>query len=98
MGGNCNRINDHLVANGPLSVALFVTNEWYAYSSGIFGCNIVPSSASNHAVILVGIDASGNFIIQNSWGTTWGASGFITLDKSNACNMCYNDVSYPLIE
>ena len=37
-----------------------------------------PKKSGGHAFALVGYNERG-FIIQNSWGTRWGASGFATL-------------------
>lgn len=37
-----------------------------------------PSRIDGHAFALVGFNAHG-FIVQNSWGTTWGAGGFAVL-------------------
>lgn len=37
-----------------------------------------PSQSGGHAFALVGYDARG-FIVQNSWGTSWGAGGFAIL-------------------
>ena len=37
-----------------------------------------PGSGGGHAFALVGYNERG-FVVQNSWGTTWGASGFAVL-------------------
>ena len=37
-----------------------------------------PSQTDGHAFALVGFNANG-FILQNSWGTSWGAGGFAVL-------------------
>jgi C1A family cysteine protease len=45
------------------------------YSSGVYtGCpsNDLSQYYLNHAVILIGYDSSGNWIIKNQWGTGWG--------------------------
>jgi C1A family cysteine protease len=68
----------------PTSVCVDASN-WSLYRSGVFsncGTNI------NHAVLATGWDASGNWIIQNSWGTSWGQAGFITLKSGNTCAVC----------
>ena len=42
----------------------------------------------NHAVELVGVDCStGNYIIKNSWGTSWGDGGFATIDTTADCGL-----------
>lgn len=76
----------------PVSVAIYVTNELYAYKSGLFSasyCASVASSGSvNHAVLAVGYslagDASTNnkpyLLIKNSWGSTWGEQGYFKME------------------
>lgn len=55
----------------PVAVLVDATNMSY-YSSGVYNnCN-ASSIVLNHAVLAVGYDASGNWIVKNSWGTTWG--------------------------
>ena len=48
----------------------------------------------NHAVLIVGYDTKSNWKVQNSWGTNWGAGGFITLAAGNTCNICGNGGYY----
>ena len=64
-----------LIANGPVGALIYANGGFQAYSSGIYtGCPAFSTSYSsiNHAVIIVGYDSSGNYIIKNSWATTWG--------------------------
>jgi hypothetical protein len=44
----------------------------------------------------VGYDTDGNHIVKNSWGTSWGEKGYITLKKGNTCGIC-NTASYPVM-
>jgi cathepsin L len=39
----------------------------------------------NHAILAVGY-ASNYYIVKNSWGTSWGASGYIYIVRGK--NMC----------
>lgn len=56
------------ITNYPVSVCVDATN-WSKYSSGVFSnCG----TSTNHAVLAVGFDGSGNWKIRNSWGTSWG--------------------------
>lgn len=41
----------------------------------------------NHAVLAVGYDAYGNWIIKNSWGTYWGESGYMRLAPGDTCGV-----------
>lgn len=79
-----------LVNESPVGILVYADNSGFmSYSSGIYsGC---PSSFSqsfnqiNHAVVLVGYDASGNWILKNQWSTGWGDNGYITIDKDRNC-------------
>jgi C1A family cysteine protease len=68
----------------PTSVCVDASN-WSFYKSGTFS-NCAKNI--NHAVLAVGYDANGNWIIQNSWGNTWGTNGLITLKAGDTCAVC----------
>jgi C1A family cysteine protease len=55
---------------GPYSVALDAT-PLQRYRRGIYSSRTCGASI-NHAGIVIGNDARGNWIIQNTWGTSWG--------------------------
>ncbi|KAM3129380.1 hypothetical protein pb186bvf_018528 [Paramecium bursaria] len=71
------------VAQYPIS-ALVDATTWASYSSGIFSnCD----QNLNHAILIVGYDAQGNWIVQNSWGVSWGQSGYIKLKAGDTCGI-----------
>jgi len=78
----------------PISVAVDAST-WSSYRSGLLtncGSNV------NHGVLLVGA-TDAYWRIKNSWGASWGESGFIRLGKSakpNICAIC-NYASYPVL-
>ncbi|CAM5999408.1 unnamed protein product [Sphagnum balticum] len=77
--GLSNRIN-----SSPVSVTVDATN-WSPYRSGVFSnC----AASINHAVLLVGVGSDNSWKIKNSWGTSWGESGFIRLNQGNTCGLC----------
>ena len=77
------------ITGRPVSVAVDASN-WSPYKSGIFSnCR----TSLNHGVTLVGVNG-GNWVIKNSWGASWGESGFIRLKDGNTCGIC-NMASYP---
>lgn len=79
--GVSNMLNE--VCNRPLAVAVDATN-WGSYSSGVFSnCG----AQVNHAVLLTGFDKYQNWFIKNSWGTSWGVKGYITLKSGNTCGI-----------
>lgn len=72
------------ITGRPLSITVDATN-WSPYRSGVFNnC----AGNINHAVLLVGTDATGVWKVKNSWGTGWGESGFIRLAAGNTCGVC----------
>ncbi|CAK73581.1 unnamed protein product (macronuclear) [Paramecium tetraurelia] len=67
----------------PITVSVDATN-WNHYKEGVFNnCN----KNINHVVLAVGYDSKGNWIIKNSWGTTWGEQGFMTLKAGDTCGV-----------
>ncbi len=73
----------------PIGALIYANTGFQAYKSGIYtGC---PTSYSisysniNHAVVIIGYDSSGNYIIKNSWGTSWGENGFGVVSKDADC-------------
>jgi len=76
-----------LLQKGPLSV---VTNggSWafQNYSGGIFNA---ACTNIDHAVILAGYGISGTtqyWLVRNSWGPTWGESGYIRIEINPSNN------------
>jgi cathepsin L len=65
-----------LLVDSPVGALINADSGFMSYSTGVYsGC---PASfatsyaAINHAVVIVGYDSNGNWIIKNSWGTGWG--------------------------
>jgi C1A family cysteine protease len=76
---------------GPLSVCVDA-ETWSSYTGGILSkCG----TSVDHCVQAVGIDtAAGYWKVRNSWGTSWGESGFIRLSYgSNTCAIA-SDANY----
>jgi len=79
-----------LVARGPLSVAVDATS-WQFYVGGVL-YNPVPCGTSlDHGVLIVGYDTETTiigekmpyWIIKNSWGSSWGESGYIYIERGD---------------
>jgi C1A family cysteine protease len=61
------------------------------YSSGIYSYATCPtcSSCTNHAIVIVGWGTQNGtdyWIIKNSWGSSWGESGYFRMKRG--VNMC----------
>jgi len=73
----------------PVSVAVDAEN-WSSYSGGIFSnCG----TDLDHGVLLAGYTSS-YWLIKNSWGASWGESGYIRLASGDTCGLA-DDSSIP---
>lgn len=82
------QIKTALVTYGPMMVGIYANNAFSFYSSGIFsGCSADAASYINHAVLLYGWDANGNWLIKNQWGASWGNGGYMVLSKTTDCGI-----------
>jgi cathepsin B len=76
-------------ANGPVTTGFMVYADFMTYKSGIY----VPTSSQQeglHAVKIVGYGNSNGidfWSIANSWGTSWGESGFFRIKMGSKCNI-----------
>lgn len=72
------------VQKGPVSVAIEADQAGFQhYSSGIFSGSC--GTQLDHGVLVVGYGTDGGkdyWKVKNSWGTTWGDSGYIRMTKS----------------
>jgi cathepsin L len=80
------------IAQQPISVAVDAT-KWSSYRSGTYSCS--GRVSLDHGVLLAG-SYSDYWIIKNSWGSSWGMSGFMQLSKSNDCGVT-QAASWPTI-
>ena len=68
-----------LATRGPLNTAFKVYNDFFAYRSGVYK-HVSGGEAGGHCVCCVGYDdASGCWIMKNSWGVAWGESGYFRI-------------------
>jgi len=66
------------VSSSPASVSVYADSAWQHYSSGVLAA--ASTCSHNHAVLAVGYTSSA-WKIKNSWGTSWGESGYIRITK-----------------
>ena len=77
------------IQTSPVSVCVDAAN-WSLYKSGVFSdCDIIDM---NHAVLLAGIRSDDAWIVKNSWGASWGSSGYITLAAGNTCGIAVHAI------
>jgi len=91
--GNENEMIDAIRNVGPVSVAYQVSGDFRSYKSGVYDstqCRSGPKDV-NHAVLAVGTGGPPStqkpyYIIKNSWGTSFGISGYFWMVRGK--NMC----------
>ena len=88
-------VKEFLYETGPLAIALNA-DPLQTYSSGILDKTSTqcPTSGINHAVTLVGYgvqNGTNYWIVKNSWGRSWGESGYFRIRRGNGtCGVnCY---------
>ncbi|XP_073501033.1 cathepsin O [Phyllobates terribilis] len=87
-----------LISVGPLAVIVDAVS-WQDYLGGIIQHHC-SSGHSNHAVLVVGFDKSGDtpyWIMKNSWGKSWGIDGYVHVKMGqNLCGIA-DFVTFPLM-
>ena len=73
------QLKQAILDHGAIWVAVCADSSWDNYSGGVYngssGCG-----QTNHAIVLTGWDDStGTFLLRNSWGKSWGESGYMRI-------------------
>jgi C1A family cysteine protease len=86
----------YVQSTGPLSVCLDAAT-WNLYTGGIV---TQCGKRVDHCVQAVGVDASvgGYWKVRNSWGTSWGESGYIRLAYGQDTCAITNDPTYVTVK
>jgi len=84
-------INDakmNIMQNGPIQTGFTVYQDFMSYQSGIY-VHTWGSELGGHAVKIVGWGQQNGteyWIVANSWGASWGMSGFFWIE-TNQCGI-----------
>jgi hypothetical protein len=80
--------------NGPIVTGVDWEQNWFYYDGGIIN-TYSGDVAGGHALCIVGYNDPGQYwIVKNSWGTSWGESGFFRIDYTVAAEAGMG-TSYP---
>jgi C1A family cysteine protease len=96
-------IKTAIMTYGVVDAAVYVTTSFQNYTGGIFTDSYTTCSSSpcyntptNHAISLVGWGNDATYgdywILRNSWGSSWGESGYMRIAATSArvaCEVCY---------
>ncbi|XP_005091689.1 dipeptidyl peptidase 1 isoform X2 [Aplysia californica] len=99
--GGCNEpsMMEAVYKRGPVAIGFEVYGDFFSYKSGVYHHTFSdldrfsPFELTNHAVLVVGwgtVKETGEkyWIVQNSWGTTWGLDGYFWIRRGNdECGM-----------
>lgn len=94
LDGNEEAMKEFIANFGPATVVIWVTSSFLSYKSGVYYDDTCPKGPINHAVAIVGYGVDPEFgdfwWIRNSWGESWGYSGYgkVGRNNTNTCNIC----------
>jgi len=79
--GGVQATKDWVAANGPVQACFTVYSDfYYYYQSGVYRKTANATVVGGHCVCIVGYDDNLQcWICKNSWGTSWGESGFFRI-------------------
>jgi C1A family cysteine protease len=79
-------IKQAIYTYGAVSAYIYADDLFQGYTGGVFN-DTKKYSSTNHAIQLVGWDdATGAWLLKNSWGTSWGIHGYMWI-KYGTCRV-----------
>ena len=84
------------VALRAVTMSFRVASDFMSYSTGVYKKDDCSKNNGGHAVSIVGYKDN-YWIVRNSWGPSWGESGYFRIEKrtsgTGVCEM-YSRASY----
>ena len=99
--GDEEALANNIAAEGPISVGIDAgQRSFQSYHSGIYYEPSCHKLLLNHAVLAIGYGSNSDgdyYIVKNSWGTSWGDSGYIWMarNRDNNCGIA-TDANLPI--
>lgn len=100
--GDENALTQALTQVGPVSVAIDAAHSAFRrYRQGVHYDRSCSPRNLDHAVLAVGFGSEGGrdyYLVKNSWGTRWGAGGYIKMARNmrNNCGIATKP-SFPIV-
>jgi len=100
--GDENALQQALAQVGPVSVAIDAAHSAFRrYRQGVHYDRSCSPRNLDHAVLAVGFGSEGGrdyYLVKNSWGTRWGAGGYIKMARNmrNNCGIATKP-SFPIV-
>lgn len=98
--GSESSLQQAVASYGPTAVGIDASSmSFQLYSSGVYYNPTCSSKNLDHAVLVAGYgsesDGGDYWLVKNSWGTSWGESGYIKMarNKNNNCGIA-TDASF----
>ncbi|CAB3398849.1 unnamed protein product [Caenorhabditis bovis] len=83
-------IQTEIMNNGPVTGAFSVYEDFYKYKSGVYH-HTAGKLLGGHAIKIIGWGTEGGknyWLVANSWGSSWGESGFFKILRgTNECGI-----------